>query len=454
MQPLALWMPFAVVSMGCAAVIALLGERLVRAGRLPARFVWAAALVAGPCFAIIVRRSDHPQAVTMSAAANPVSAFVPSALASPGDVSNGGTRRRTPGVPAAWTGRLNKLEQPLRRSWAVVSGSLLLLLAFASLQMRRRTAQARVAEVDGVPVRMDERLGPAASPFHGGAVLIPSWLQTLDAPLRRLVLAHEEQHLRAADPGLLLLGTLVVVLFPWSPGAWWMLRRLRLAVEVDCDTRTLNACGGASESERLRYAKLLILTAQRSAGLRRPVVATVLIPAVSSHLSRRLQMLRNPDTHLTRSRALTVVGTMLAITTVAFAMPRPPLVAVLGVQPAELVGLYLMVPPNVPSAKMLAPGREFTYLRFAPDGRSRMEQILVDARGERVAPNVDVGPWSVEKWQVQTASNGTDTKLCWQLGPKVLCKAYTRDVKSGDITIYSGVVGSKVELVLRRASGQ
>lgn len=454
MQPLALWMPFAVVSMGCAAVIALLGERLVRAGRLPTRFVWAAALVAGPCFAVIVRRSDHTQAATMSAAANSVSVFVQGVSASPGDASNGGTRSLTLGVPLVWTGVLNTLEQPLRRSWAAVSGSLLLLLAFASLQMRRRTAQARVVVVDGIPVRMDERLGPAASPFHGGAVIIPSWLQTLDAPLRRLVLAHEEQHLRAGDPSLLLLGTFIVVLFPWSPAAWWMLRRLRLAVEVDCDIRTLHSCGGVSEGERMRYARLLILTAQRSSDFRRPVAATVLIPAVSSHLARRLQMLRNPDTHMTRSRVLTVVATMLAVTTVAFAMPRPPLAAALNEQPAELVGLYLMVPPDVPSAKMLAPGREFVYLRFAPDGRSRMEQILVDARGERVAPKVDVGPWSVEKWQVQKASNGTDAKLCWQLGPKLLCNAYTRDAKSGDITIYGGKVGSKVELVLQRASGQ
>ena len=330
-----------------------------------------------------------------------------------------------------------------------------LLLAFALIRMRHRTARARMAELDGIPVRMDERLGPAASPFQGGSVIIPSWLQTLDPPLRRLVLAHEQQHLRAADPTLLLLGAFVVVLFPWSPAAWWMLRRLRLAIEVDCDTRTLAACNGVSESERMRYARLLILAAQRSAHGRRPVGASVLVPAVSSHLARRLQMLSNPVIRMTRTRVLALAGTMLAITTVAFAMPRPPLAAAIGEQPVELAGLYLMVPPDMPSTKMLAPGREFTYLRLAPDGRSRMEQVMVDARGERVAPTVDVGPWSVEKWQVQPAANGTGAKLCWQaVGPKVLCNVYARDAKSGDITIYSGVVGGKVELVLRRASGQ
>ena len=165
-------------------------------------------------------------------------------------------------------------------------------------------------------------------------------------------------------------------------------------------------------------------------------------------------MLTHPASRMTRSRMLATAAATVAVAALAVAMPRPRLVTLVSEQPAEIVGLYWMVTPDMPSSKMLAPGREFTYLRLSSDGRSRMENVTVDASGDAVAPKVEVGPWSTEKWQVQPASSSGGAKLCWQLGASLQCSVYVRDAESGDITMYRDAVGGRIELVLRRASGR
>ena len=152
------------------------------------------------------------------------------------------------------------------------------------------------------------------------------------------------------------------------------------------------------------------------------------------------------------ARSLLLVGAAVASATVALALPAPQPLGGESQQSPEIVGLYLMVPPDVPSMKMLAPGREFTYLRLASDGRSRMENVTVDASGDVIAPTVEVARWSTQNWKVIPATADTAAQLCWKLGTRVLCSVYQRDPESGDITLYRGAIGGKVELVLRRAS--
>ena len=53
-------------------------------------------------------------------------------------------------------------------------------------------------------------------------------------------MAHERSHLDAGDPRLIALAVTLLVLMPWNPLLWWQFRRLRRAIEVDCDTRVLS----------------------------------------------------------------------------------------------------------------------------------------------------------------------------------------------------------------------
>src|SRR6266487_6960503 len=51
-----------------------------------------------------------------------------------------------------------------------------------------------------------------------------------------------------------------LVLMPWNPALWWQVRRLRLAVEIDCDGRVLARGGTPPE-----YFELLLQVGRRRA---------------------------------------------------------------------------------------------------------------------------------------------------------------------------------------------
>ena len=47
-----------------------------------------------------------------------------------------------------------------------------------------------------------------------------------------MMLAHEEEHVRARDPWLLAAAGLALVAVPWNIAAWLVVRRLRLALRA------------------------------------------------------------------------------------------------------------------------------------------------------------------------------------------------------------------------------
>jgi len=98
-----------------------------------------------------------------------------------------------------------------------------------------------------------------------------------------MVQAHEEEHRRAGDANLLLAGAGAVAVAPWNPLMWIQLRRLRAAVELDCDARVLGR--GYSPTA---YAGLLFELGGRS---RTPRAPWAVLAAEPSLLERRLTMI-------------------------------------------------------------------------------------------------------------------------------------------------------------------
>src|SRR5207302_5577204 len=132
---------------------------------------------------------------------------------------------------------------------------------------------------------------------------------------RRLMLAHEDEHIRARDPWLLAGGAAVLLLTPWNPLVWWQVRRLRLAVEMDCDARVL-----ARDGDAPAYGELLLRVGQRRARL--PLGAPALGEPVS-FLGRRI---RRMVTALPRWRwGGVAAGGLIAVAAVIAACeaPRP-----------------------------------------------------------------------------------------------------------------------------------
>jgi hypothetical protein len=100
------------------------------------------------------------------------------------------------------------------------------------------------------------------------------------------VLENEGEHVRAGDPRLLAAAIVCAVLTPWNPAAWWQLRRLRLAIEVDCDARVLRRRGDvrAYGSVLLEVGRRTVRTRVAVAGFAEPVSA----------LERRIRIMTAP----------------------------------------------------------------------------------------------------------------------------------------------------------------
>jgi TonB family protein len=141
-------------------------------------------------------------------------------------------------------------------------------------------------------------------------VVLPEWILSLDEPLRAIVLRHEEEHRSARDPHLLFGAALAVALMPWNVALWFQARRLRLAIELDCDARVLR-----THPSTERYGLLMLTIAQR-----RSVAPTLFAPMLSeptTQLERRIIAMRTTTRRL--ARVTVYGGSVVAVGVLAFA---------------------------------------------------------------------------------------------------------------------------------------
>lgn len=273
------WMAYTVAISCVLSAGGLAVERACRLRRWPSRWIWVLAL-ATPFLlplAASLQGSSAERAPAVIAEPATLSGSNPAAVASVAapmrQIAHHIHRAAaSPGV--AWL---------LAVSWVVGSALLGLGLAISWLRMRRKSASWTPRKLDGTYVLVSEDIGPAVIGVLQPRIVVPAWLLAADAQVRRLTLAHESEHVRARDPLLLLAGTLAVVLLPWNLPLWWQWRRLRFAIEVDCDTRVLKS-GGVAD---LEYAEALLNVAQRSSGV--PLGAAAMCESAST-LEKRIAL--------------------------------------------------------------------------------------------------------------------------------------------------------------------
>jgi hypothetical protein len=160
-------------------------------------------------------------------------------------------------------------------------------------------------------------------------VVVPEWLLEAPPEEQRLVVLHEREHIRARDPLLLTAGCVAVALVPWVPAAWWMLLRLRLAVELDCDARVLR-----QGVRPFAYGTLLIEMARRGPGL------TLGAPAMAgspTSLERRLRAMsvRLPRFAPARAGLLGILGVAVLAAACETSLPTTAEVERMDVAAAE-----------------------------------------------------------------------------------------------------------------------
>lgn len=197
-------------------------------------------------------------------------------------------------------------------SWAVVS----VCRVWYLVRSARGSAIGRGAPrvVDGVRVLVSDALGPATVGLLRSHVLLPRWVLALPETQRRYVVRHEEEHRRAHDGLLLFIASLLLIVAPWHLALWWQLRRLSLAVEMDCDDRVVRALGDAPA-----YGSLLLKVAE--AGSRGPQLQPALLGGAGS-LERRLTRLMSPaPLRLVQRLLLPVAAAVLLL--IVLAVPHP-----------------------------------------------------------------------------------------------------------------------------------
>jgi hypothetical protein len=285
--------------------------------------------------------------------------------------------------------------------WIATSLTILVTFGAAAGSLRRRRRQWKARTVDGVPLLVSPDLGPAVVGATDARIVLPEWALELPPAERALMLAHEQEHLRARDPLLLHAAALAAVVMPWNLAVWAMLRRLRVAVEVDCDRRVLRAGG-----DPVRYGALLLdVAAQRSFSI--PIVAPALLERRSS-LAVRILAMQTRRPRFPRVHAALCATAAVALIMVACEAPTPEMLAPDGTDKAE-VRVYGSATGNVADRSDRGM-RELVERRFPEVLAGRVGPSMLifvsDSAGTVLASERQAAPPNVEARQPAAEAPG------------------------------------------------
>ncbi|MGD2153756.1 MAG: TonB family protein [Gemmatimonadales bacterium] len=249
---IALWIAYCLFISLVLSVAALAAERGFAAYRRPLRWVWAAALVGSiglPLAAMLFPAWRGLSTVRLQPAL--VTAIEGITLAA-GSLS----------VVEPARARLIGLDGALIVLWLLASVGLAVFFIRSYVRLRGESKTWSQSRLGARTVLVSRDRGPAVTGFFKGAIVLPSWVLEMEQQVGEIILLHEEEHLRAGDQRLLGLGLLSLVLAPWNLPLWWQVRRLRLAIELDCDGRVLRR--GAHPRH---YGDLLLEVGRRASAI-------------------------------------------------------------------------------------------------------------------------------------------------------------------------------------------
>lgn len=311
------------------ALAAALLERPLRERGLPVRWLWIACLggfFLVPATALVARPLAPSPTIYRFVPADDL--IAPATRSDPGALAIPGASRPN---PAPVERRTPDLDRWLLIGWAGASGLLAAGFTVALAALRRRRRGWRSVELHGRQALISPDTGPAVVGAFPGTLVLPEWLLRLPHEERELILKHEEEHVRARDPLLLLLVLLLRIALPWNPALWWIGRSLRRAVEVDCDRRVL-----ARGANPRVYARVLLDVSERGTAHRLTVAALSESP---SFLERRIRLMIAKPNPLRGPRMVAAVALALAAAVAACQVDQPesqPIVATgFSLAPAE-----------------------------------------------------------------------------------------------------------------------
>lgn len=299
---IAAWIAYSLLVGALLVVMASATDRLCRMRSWPTRWPWVIALLATIALTLAAPRTDLPtQAVTMAAitqlepppiASSPTRASLLDILQQTRERVTSSIER---GLASAGAAAPRGAGQVMIIAWLSLSALVAGAFGYAYLSVRRMRRRWPRLALHGTTVRVSPNLGPAVIGLARPEIVVPQWL--LDEPddAQQLVIGHEREHVRARDPWLLAGGCAAVICLPWNPSVWWMLSRLRLTTEVDCDARVLRAGTPATH-----YGAMLVHLAGRAHAFPLGVAA---LADRQSHLERRIRAMTTSPSRRIAARA-------------------------------------------------------------------------------------------------------------------------------------------------------
>jgi lipopolysaccharide transport protein LptA len=254
-----LWMLYVVAVSLLLSGAALAAERIALSRRALTRWHWVLSIAASALVPAIVAsvwmHAPHIRSFfgpPVSLQLDSLRRVTSSGLASSAWAVSGGTKNLS-ALP-----RLNTLAPWV---WAAASCTLIVGLLVSGAHLRRRKRRWERSKIAGVSVYITDDVGPAIVGLLRPRIAVPRWLIQASAQTQALVIAHEQSHLEAHDVRIFTGALALLVAMPWNLPLWWQLRRLRLAIEVDCDARVLK-----SGRDVRVYGEALIMVGQRQSG--------------------------------------------------------------------------------------------------------------------------------------------------------------------------------------------
>ena len=266
-------------------------------------------------------------------------------------------------------------DRVLRSAWLAASAVFALSLVATQLRLRRRLRAYQSRVVAGERVLVASDFGPAVVGVVRPQIVVPDWALAMRESDRRIIVAHETEHRQAHDPLLAAVALIVVAAFPWNAALWWQLRRLRLAIEIDCDRRVVSRHG----HDPYAYGMLLLATRERASRLT-PAVAMAMA-AMRSGLGRRVEALVDGRRRSAVGRlSALAAAVVLAATIVSVPAPRLSVVRAAAVDASAATGpLAISTTPAAPAQRRQA--------STPSDASDREERLL--RRGGSVYNTVD-----------------------------------------------------------------
>jgi TonB family protein len=354
------WMLYTAAVGALLGVAALAADAALRQAGRPTRWVWLSALAGSVLIPLATL-------IGLPAWLRPATPLPDAILITLPPLVVGGEASAPGGVAA---------DVVLLRAWAAASLLLAGYVGLSLLRLLRARRTWRRTAIEGIEVLLTRDVGPAAL---GGSILLPEWALAIDERMRRLMLLHEAEHVRARDPSLALAALLLVVALPWNLALWWQLQRLRLAIELDCDARVLRR-----EPDARLYGTLLLEVGRRRGG-------THLVVAFSEPRGFLERRIREVVRHAAPSwRRATLLGTLAALVVVLAVCAGDPLrpstledvevpASPAAIAPDTEAGVVVDARPSRLGA--LADAPVFTPMTVAPELRNR-EEVVEALRAE------------------------------------------------------------------------